>query len=175
MRPIIEKLALLLSVAILAGCASGASPIAMKPTSIAPVSTSSIYAKQIGSTDVTGGRETSPLWTSEISDTAFQSALDSALLEGGYIRDGGPLRVAADLIAVEQPLFGASMTVEMTVRYRVLNSAGRALFDQTIRTPHTAAYNEAFLGVERLRLANEGAARANLAAFLTALRGARPS
>ena len=43
------------------------------------------------------------------------------------------------------------------------------MFDQTITEPYTANFSDAFLAVERLRLANEGAMRVNIGTFLKAL------
>ena len=45
-------------------------------------------------------------------------------------------------------------------------SQQRPVFDQVVDVPYTANFSDAFYGVERLRLANEGAIRVNIGAFL---------
>jgi hypothetical protein len=62
------------------------------------------------------------------------------------------------------------MTVTAKVRYTVMagDSPG-AKFDETIETPYTAKLSDAFLGIERLRLANEGAIKENIKAFIAKL------
>ena len=169
----LNRISLLIMAAFLAGCASGADPVAITPTDIVPASKSSAYAGKIGSTTVTGGQETSPLWMSEISNEAFQSALDQALIKAGYKRQGGPLTVVAELQEVKQPFAGAALTVTTTVHYQIVNDEGKVLFDRTIKTPHKTAFSEAFLAVKRLKLANEGSAKANLTAFLGAIGNSR--
>ena len=66
-------------------------------------------------------------------------------------------------------MFGVSLKVEMTVRYNVIDSNGRIRLDRTIDSVYTAAFSESLIGVERLRKANEGAARDNIARFLRVL------
>ncbi|NDK33514.1 hypothetical protein [Rhodovulum sulfidophilum] len=77
--------------------------------------------------------------------------------------------LSAEIEDITQPLFGVDMQVGLTVRYRLQDRAGKTRWERRIVTRHTARLGEAFLGSERLRYANEGAARENIAAFLRAL------
>jgi len=43
------------------------------------------------------------------------------------------------------------------------------VFDETVITPYTATVDDAFAGVKRLRLANEGSAQKNIEEFLNKL------
>jgi hypothetical protein len=47
------------------------------------------------------------------------------------------------------------------------------VFARTIATPYTAKANDAFLAVERLKLANEGAIRTNIARLIEELMALR--
>ncbi|MDD9877860.1 MAG: hypothetical protein OXR84_10515 [Magnetovibrio sp.] len=73
----------------------------------------------------------------------------------------------AYLMGLTQPLIGLDMTVTATVRYELIDTATRkSLVNETVTVPYTAKFSDAFIGTERLRLANEGSIRENIAAFL---------
>ena len=76
-------------------------------------------------------------------------------------------KMKASLLGLRQPLAGIDMTVEATVRYVVTDAkTGKVVFEDVINTPYTAHLGDAFYGPTRLRLANEGAARKNIANFI---------
>jgi hypothetical protein len=73
------------------------------------------------------------------------------------------LKLNAELLELDQPLFGASFTVTASVHYTLTNmSTGEVVFDRKVTTPYTASFSDAFYGAKRLRLANEGAIRENI-------------
>ena len=118
---------------------------------------------------VSGGEETSPLWTSEVGDVEFREALLVTLQELGLhaFDDDAPYALTVNLLGLEQPLVGFDATVTCTANYLVVaNADGSEVFNETFVTPYTADFSDAIIGVERLRLANEGAARANIEAFV---------
>jgi len=155
-----------LAVTGLAACASGARTGAMT----APVAPDQIVAdnspikKAIAVGAVTGGDETNPLWKSEVSNGNFKTALEDSLalsvLKGGA---DAPYTLNAKLVSLHQPFAGFDLTVTSTIEYSLL-APGKAtpVLSKTVVTPYTAELGEAFLGVERLRLANEGAMRENI-------------
>lgn len=115
--------------------------------------------------DVTGGQETNPMWKSNIGSDEFEQALEGSLRAVGLLapRQAGTHMLTVHLEKVEQPILGISMTVTATVRYTVTERAtGKDVFAKTITVPYTASFGDALLGVERLRLANEGAIRENI-------------
>jgi uncharacterized lipoprotein YbaY len=179
MNRTIERLWLVtawLVVAALAGCASPARIEQMQvDTSLAQrtAAASSPLAGKVAVKDVTGGSSTNPLWMSKISSSDFERALESSLGAAGLlaaVRPAGPYQLTADLIAVDQPFVGLDMTVTVTVTYRLVDRAsGKTVYEETIATPHTATVSDAFLGMERLRLANEGAMRANISRLIEKL------
>lgn len=124
---------------------------------------------------VSGGKGTNPLWTSEISNEDFKQALtnslaDAQLLSGASTNSNYSL--SAVLIEVKQPILGASMTVTTTISYSLIDIESKEeIFYEKIVTPYTAKWNAAFLGVERLRLANEGSARNNIKSLIEHLYG----
>ena len=59
------------------------------------------------------------------------------------------------------------MTVTATVNYILTDTlSGQVIYERDIAIPYTAEFSEAFLGMERLRKANEGAARVNIKEFV---------
>ena len=120
--------------------------------------------------DVSGGKETNPLWTAQVSSEAFKTALEQSLALAGYMGTGGPaMQVQANLVNLHQPLAGFDLSVTSQVRYTVTRE-GRPVFDETVSATGTASMGEAFMAVERLRIANEKSIRENIKAFLTRFR-----
>ncbi|MGG7566188.1 hypothetical protein ACQ5SO_08510 [Rhodovulum sp. DZ06] len=115
---------------------------------------------------VIGGEETSPIAMSKVSDGAFQQALAESLRRIGLLDPATGLKITATLIALDQPIVGFDLTVKATGRYQVHDAEGRELYDEMFTTPCKAPFSSSLLAVERLRLANEGAIKANIAAFL---------
>ncbi|MFT6457451.1 hypothetical protein [Pseudophaeobacter arcticus] len=177
MKHLLRVLIFLPVLALVSACAAPAAQEQMVAVQPAPVSTSNSLNGKIGSPIVTGGQETSPLWTSEISDSGFQTALEESLRQAGLLSSDGSMTLTAQLLDVEQPFGGFDLTVKTTVRYMLKNANGRIVYDKTIRAAHTSTVSDAFAGVKRLRLANEGSARANLALLIQDLKslGARSS
>ncbi len=168
------KYALIFGLAIiLSGCATSAKIDQMVPEDIVAVSPNSLYANAIVIDQVSGGEKTNPLWTSEISSEGFETALRDALTRSGMLsplRSTGRLNLQVILEEVKQPLFGFSMTVTLTATYRLVRiDGGEILLNEKLVTPYTAKAGDHFLGSERLRLANEGAARESIKAFIELL------
>jgi len=150
----------------LAACASGARTGAMT-ASVAPdqiVGDTSPVKKAIAVGIVTGGDDTNPLWTSQVSNANFKTALEDSLALSVLKGDAGaPYTLNAKLVSLHQPFAGFDMTVTSTVEYSLLAAGKPApVMQETVVTPYTANFGEAFVAGERLRLANEGAMRENI-------------
>ena len=106
------------------------------------------------------------MWTSQVSSDAFRRALELSLRAAGLtdpVTAANAYHLTADILQVSQPLLGIDMTVTTHVRYSLLDAGSRKeIFSKVITASHTARFSEAFSGAERLRLANEGAAKANI-------------
>ena len=78
--------------------------------------------------------------------------------------------VTAHLQSVDQPLVGFNMTVTASIRYMVTERAtGKEIFSRVVSVPYTASFGDSLMGVERLRLANEGAIRSNISQLIDEL------
>ena len=122
--------------------------------------------------EVTGGRETSPLWVSNVGSADFEKALEESLKSVGLLADrqAGQYLLTADLLKLDQPMIGLDMTVTSTVRYIVTERASnRTIYDETRTTPYTAKFSDSLYGPARLKLANKGAIRMSISALLEKL------
>lgn len=152
----------------LTGCATPATPQAMtvKSAQQAPAAAKG----QIRVSEVTGGKDTNPLWTSQIDNVAFKKALEDSLAAANYMAaqpSSAKYDVKAKLISLEQPLFGLTFNVKSSVQYAVTGPG--ANFNIPITATGTATTSDAFMGVERLRIANERSIMENIKAFLAEL------
>jgi len=162
----------LVALGLLDGCATPARVDQMTATSpVAPVAAVPDALKgNIAIKDVTGGKETNPMWTSQVGTAEFEAALEASLRNAGLLqpnRQAGRFGLIANLDKLEQPFIGIDMTVTATVTYTLVErSTSKTVWQKTLATPYTAKFGDALFAVERLKLANEGAARANISALI---------
>jgi hypothetical protein len=161
---------LVTSIAIMSGCAQPSKPDAMVIHVVGPVHKTEADV----SVAVSGGKETSKMGASQISDDAFATALRGSIEEAGLFRkvstEGARYRLTGFIGKVDQPMMGFSMTVKMEVSYSLKDmQSGTTVWTKDIESEYTAKASAAFAGVERLRLANEGAARDNIRQVVTDL------
>lgn len=154
----------------LAGCATPATSQAM---TVKPGAAAAVNPKLKGAvavTDVKGGKETNPLWTSQVDAAGFRKALTDSLAIAGYLAPdpaAAKYKVSADLRALEQPLLGFTFDVKSDVRYEVAGGAAPRAYE--IKATGTATTSDAFVAIERLRIANERSVMENIKEFLNRL------
>ena len=149
---------------LLPSCAAPAAPSAMVPTDAA------IHKTHSGTVAVavSGGKQTNPLWTSQVSNEDFKQALEDSLLRYKVFSrvlksNGADYRVEVALQELKQPFVGFSLTVKSKVHWRLINAkTGGVVWQKTIDGNYTAGVGDAFVAVRRLKLANEGAIRENI-------------
>ncbi len=170
-----KLIAATLLVALLAGCATPARMEQMT-AQVAPSAMASADARLKGAiavADVTGGKDTNPMWTSQVSSETFRQSLEASLTQAGLfskVLSAGKYTLTADLLKLDQPLVGLNMTVGSTVRYSLIDVATKKeVYGKTLTVSYTAKMSDAFVGTERLRLANEGAIRENIKALMNDL------
>ena len=168
----LAAMAALVSLSGLAACATPSQPMSMASPIAGNVAVSQgdVGYRSVTAVNVTGGRDTNPLWTSQVSDEAFRTALETSLGEAGYLgAEGRQMTVTASMARLEQPLFGLDMSVTSRVHYTVTQQ-GWPVFDETITASGSASPGDALVGTERLRLANEASMQANIRQFLVRMR-----
>jgi hypothetical protein len=154
----------------LGGCATPATSQAMtvKPGVVAAVNPKLKGAVAVA--DVSGGKDTNPLWTSQVDNAGFKKALEDSLNISGYLATDpakAQYKVSANLKSLEQPLFGLTFDVKSQVDYKVAGPAGAKPIP--VAATGTATPSDAFVAIERLRIANERSVMENIKEFLNQL------
>ena len=163
--------------ALVSACAAPADP---KNMVASPTPGGSEFAAPLHSSmcvrNVTGGEETNPMWVSKVNNqdfhTALAASLDTAGLTGAAAACKYPIDV--NLLGLSQPSAGFDMEVTSHVNYKVYDAASQPILLETISAAYTAKMSDAFAGVERLKLANEGSIRSSISQFLDKLRAVKP-
>jgi hypothetical protein len=156
-------LPLVAAIWVLTGCASPATREAMTATAV-PVAQK--HAKSVNVT-VTGGKETNSAGKSQIPDVAFREAIVASIEKSqlfSKVADSGTdYALTVAIISMNQPSFGFDFTVKMEAGWTLKRvGTGAVVWQEIIKSEHTATTSDAFAGVARLRMANEGAARNNI-------------
>jgi hypothetical protein len=166
-----NKLVLVLTVVLLVGCAT---PATQQSMSVAlqdiPAGLNEKLKGQVTVGSVTGGKETNPMWTSQVDAQSFKGALDKSIALAGYkAADSSKAKfsVDANLQELNQPMFGFTFDVVSTVVYTV-SGEGKKETIPVVATG-TASTSDAFVGMERLRIANERSIKENIKLFLSKL------
>lgn len=161
-------------VSLLTACASPAriDQMTVQGTPAQRIAQSS-FTKNVAVKDVSGGKETNPMWVSNVGNSEFEQALEGSLANAGMLSGGkqlGKYLLVAHMEKVDQPLMGFNLTVTATVNYVLTERAtGKEVMNKRIALPFTAGMGDAFSAVERLRLANEGAVRTNITMLIEEL------
>lgn len=174
MKKIVTVCSLVLATAILTGCATPANVGGMSAVATPQQrATVTPLRSNVAVREVSGGKDTNPLWMSQVGNSDFEQALEASLRDAGLLANGkqaGKYTLTARMEKIDQPLMGASMTVTATVNYVLVDRAtGKTVLERRIALPYTAAWNAAFVGSERLRLASEGAMKTNIAKIIEEL------
>lgn len=159
----------LLAVVFLYGCASPA-----RVDNMAYLGGQKTYPSEFESNveimPTTGGKATNPLWASQVDNESLKAALKKSLDQQGLFSDTGNYQLDVTLLAVDQPILGFNFKVTTVIRYVITDTINdKVLLEEPITAQFTATVSDAFVGVERLRLANEGAIRTNIELFLNRL------
>jgi hypothetical protein len=163
-----------LCLGLLAACAQPArvqNMVANRTAAVLPAD--SPLKEAICVAEVTGGEETNPLWTSEVDNAGFAGALTASLRNNSLL---GPsdercaYDLNANLLGLAQPIMGFDLTVTSNINYSVIERSNQIpYFQTTVQKPFTADFSSSLLAIERLRLANEGAIKDNIAEFIRRL------
>lgn len=148
---------------LVSGCAT-AKPEAMVPTEF------KIEQKHASSVTVANPEEkgAGAKWASMIRSTTFREAVSQSIQKSGLFATVLKTPDANYLLEItkvrsDEPALGFNMTVDLVTRWVLKKrDSNEVIFQGNVSTTHTATMGEAFAGAKRLRLANEGAARANI-------------
>lgn len=156
--------------AALAGCVQSRAPSGPVPAGIAPVPAESAYSGAVGAVVTPVGGAQIPAWAPELADGRFRAALDNALRQAAILAPGGAGTLEATVLEIaEAPSEPSTTKVLLVMHYRLLDATGRAILERRVSSGYTATLAQAVQGVDRLRLAREGAMRQNIAVLLREL------
>ncbi len=166
----IKLLSIIVFSIFLTGCATGARIENMVYSDSSNKTYAPELKQQVSVNEVRGGKETNPMWKSQISNESFTFALKRSLETQGLYANEGKYILTVDIIDVDQPLFGPDMTVTTHIKYELTDRQSNSiLFKKMILASYTATMTDAIIGEERLRLANEGSGKENIKKFLSEL------
>jgi len=156
-------LVLLALAALLGGCATQATNVAMVPETI---DTTNKHPGTV-SIAVSGGSDA----MGKIPNENFKQALADAITKSqvfSKVIDGtsGNYLLTVAMSNLQQPLMAIDMTVKVEAGWTLKRASGETVWQESILTEHTATMSDSVAGLTRMRLATEGAARKNIAAGL---------
>lgn len=154
----------------LAGCAAPASRDSMLPS--LTMSKKHPYSVAV---ETKGGSETGSMDSSNISNADFKAAIETSIINSGLFKNvvqgkGGDYELTVNVVQLSKPMFGLDMKVDLETTWSLVRASDRsAVMQKVIKTTYTATPSDAFVGMTRLRMAVEGAARENIAQGLKAI------
>lgn len=161
----------------LAGCATPAQMGGMIPDQFdaAAARPDSPFRTSIAVERVGGGEAPDPMMVySAVGGEQLEGALRESLKKFDYLSaedERARFRLQAFLVDMRRPGVGLTLTATALVRYKLTRASdGNVIYDDVLTTSATRTVDDAFVGVERARMAVEGAIRASIAEFLAALR-----
>lgn len=165
-------LSLAATVAALTGCAAPASQQAMAVSAPAKIVKQHPFSVSV---TTSGGAETSTMGSSAIANADLKAAIEKSILESKVFNEvvqgrPGQYQLSVAVTQIEKPSFGASFTVTLETAWSLVRTSDKkVMWRKAISGAHTATMSDAFVGVKRLQLAVEGAARANITQGLTGI------
>jgi hypothetical protein len=132
------------------------------------------HAASVG-VEVAGGSETGALDSSNIANADLRGAIESAITQSRLFdkvvqAPSGDYALTVTIIQLSKPMFGGTFTVDLEAGWSLVRATDkRAIWRQVIKTSGTATMSDSFVGVTRLRMAVEAAARANVQQGLGAI------
>lgn len=164
-------IALSLTLLNLAGCAAPASKESMAAQNL---TLNKKHPYSIG-VSTKGGTETGSMDSSSISDADLKAAIESSIIQSSLFKSvvqgkSGDYDLTVSIVQISKPMFGLDMKVDLETGWTLVKTSDKSVVMQKlIRNSYTATPSDAFVGMTRLRLAVEGAARENIAQGLKAI------
>ncbi len=159
------------SLLFLFGCATPTQPSAM---TVGAATLGKMHS-QTASVQVDGGKPTNPAWTSSIANedllVAIRDSIANNRLFSAVVKVGSEdYALNATIVRVDQPVVGFGMTVGLEIYWTLTpKGATKPIWEKSIQSSGTKGVGDAFVGVTRLRMATEEAAKNNIAEAMTAI------
>ena len=157
------------------GCPKPIAPEKMIPTQIGTeylISSGPLY-KSISVSNVGGGKETNPMMFSEIGNPELEEAIITSLKGYNYnalSTEDAKYKLNVFLVEIDRPKSGFTTTITAFVRYKLSEiENNRTVIDEIIKTTDTKTAEEVFVGITRMRIAQEEAIKKNIIEFIKIL------
>lgn len=154
---------------IASGCATQATSQSMTVSpAIVTTKTNPKLQGRVVVGEVKGGKDTNPLWVSQVSNEEFKKALEQSLALSGYLAKSGNgvYTLTAELISLDQPLIGITFDVTSMVNYQLkVEDTTKTI---PIKAIGSATFSDSWVGIERMRLANEKSIQKNIQELIIA-------
>ena len=159
---------------LLTGCTTAKNASFVKMTIVGPVKKikNRFLIRAVTVKTVIGGRETNPSGVSQINNEGLRSALVQSLRKADLYSPelNAEYELFTTLNRLNQPAYGLDMTVTCEIHYKLNDILlKKIIYDRYITSSYTALFTDSFAGVERLKMANEGAVRKNIAELISDL------
>jgi hypothetical protein len=163
----IKKIKYVILIILLSGCASSPNQQSMTINSMDIVKSNPELMGQVNVRSVTGGKETNPLWMSKVDNQALKGALEQSLSSVGYKAqdpNDASYQVDVNLNSLNQPMIGLTFNVTSNMTYSVNENGNTATFP--INAVGSARTSDAFIGVERMKIANARSIKESIKQFI---------
>jgi hypothetical protein len=113
--------------------------------------------------------------SSEISNDDLRAAIEKSVTQSALFKEvvqgkNGDYELSVTVARLSKPTFGASFTVDMEAGWSLVKASDKSVvMRKSITSSYTASMGDSLVGVTRLRLAVEGAARNNIKQGLEAI------
>ena len=122
---------------------------------------------------VSGGSGTNPFGTSEISSESFKEALVDSLMAVKLLSEDtntADYDLFVNILKVKQPFIGIDYSVTTVIEYWLTRiSDNQEVYHHTVEATYIAEFSDAYIALERLKLANEGSGRLNITRIIDRL------
>ncbi len=152
------------------GLAACATPQAMTVETAPAVNANPKYRNAMVVRAVSGGQVMNALTIMGVANEPFKAALEGSLAANGLLAQPGSAKfqIDAEILNLDQPLFGLDLDVTAYVSYKVSGPGVAATYP--IKTTARATFSDSPLAADRMRVANERAMKQNIGQFLQSLR-----
>jgi hypothetical protein len=155
-------LALAAVAALLGGCAAPMTHENMVPQTIAGKKHPGTVSINVSGGSSEGLKVSDDTLKKALTESIAKSQTFSKVIEGS----SGNYLLTVAISSLQQPMFGGAFTVKMEAGWTLKRASGATVWQESIMSEHTATMSDSMVGVTRLRMATEGAARNNIAAGL---------
>jgi hypothetical protein len=158
---------LILSLAVVAAVSGCASPAGKEGMLAQNVQVAHKHDRTVAVT-AAGGAATGAMDSSNIADADFKTAIETSITQHQVFKSvvqgkDADYELVVTIVQLDKPIFGLTFTVNLEATWVLVRQSDRSVaLKKSIRSSHTATFDDSAMAVTRLRLAVEGAARKNI-------------